>query len=208
MKKIFLILCTSFALFGCLRAQLLGGIFSQKSSDLKSLAKQIALLQVYIGWVEKGYAIAHQGLTAIGEIKNGEFNLHSVFFNSLSAVNPEIRKYSKVGIIISDEIFIAGHFKKILAIDHLTPAEADFVRTVYSNTIDACSDALSDLIDVLSDNNYQMHDDERIQRIDGIYADMEGQVALTKRFTSEVQILSGQRMTEENDIDFLEKMEE
>ena len=207
MKRICLILCTSCALFGFVQGQFLGGIFSQKSSDLKSVAKQIALLQLYIGWVEKGYKVAQEGLTTIGQIKNREFNLHSVYFSSLSSVNPEIKKYSKVGIIISDEAFIAQNFKKILNIGHLAPAEVDYVKTIYSNVIDACGNSLDELIDVISDGHYQMHDDERIKRIDGIYTDMEGKVALTKSFTGEVTMLSAQRTAEENDIDFLQKME-
>src|SRR5665213_627806 len=203
MKRICLILCTSCALFGSVQGQFLGGIFSQKSSDLKSVAKQIALLQLYIGWVEKGYKIAQEGLTTIGEIKNGEFSLHAVFFSSLSSVNPAIKKYSRIGIIISDQLFIAQNFKKVLEIKHLEPVEAEYVQTIYSNMINACTNSLDELIDIVSDDRYQMHDDERIKRIDGIYADMDDKMALTKKFTGEVRILSAQRAAEENDINFL-----
>jgi hypothetical protein len=201
------ILCTSCALFSSVRAQGLSNIFSQKSSDLKSLAKQIALLQLYIGWVEKGYKIAQEGLTSIGEIKNGEFNLHSIFFSSLSIVNPEIKKYSKVAIIISDQFFIIQNFKKILGIKNLTPSEMSCLQTIYSNMLNACTNSLNDLIDVISDNTYKMHDDERIKRIDKVYEAMEGKVVLTKQFTGEVSVLSGQRLAEENDIESLQNLE-
>src|SRR5665213_1012017 len=207
MKRRWLILCTSCALLGSVQGQFLGGIFSQKSSDLKSIEKQIALLQLYIGWVDRGYKIAQEGLTKIGGIKNAEFNLHLVFFHSLSTVNPEIRKYSKIGIIISDQLFIAQHFRKILEIKHLTAAEASYVQTIYSNMMDACMNSLNELIDVISDDRYQMHDDERIIRLDGIYGDMQEKMALTKRFTSEVSMLSAQRAAKANDIDFMDKME-
>src|SRR5450432_4696186 len=81
-------------------AQGLSNIFNQKAADLKSMGKQIALLQLYIGWIEKGYSIARSGLTLIGDIKRGELNLHTVFFSSLSSVKPDIKKYSKVAAII------------------------------------------------------------------------------------------------------------
>lgn len=207
MKRICLILCTSCALWGSVRGQFLGGALSQKSSDLKSVAKQIALLQLYIGWIEKGYQIARDGLTTIGEIKNGEFNLHSVFFNSMSSVNPAIRKYSRIGIIISDQIFIVQHFKNVLEIKHLTADEGKYVQTIYSNMIEACTNSLNELLDLISDDEYQMHDDERIKRIDRIYDDMEGKVALMKRFTGQASVLSEQRAADENDIDFLQNLE-
>jgi hypothetical protein len=185
----------------------LGGIFSQKSADLKSVAKQIALLQLYIGWVEKGYQIAREGLTTIGEIKNGEFNLHAVFFNSLSSVNPAIRKYSRIGIIISDQTFIVQHFKKVLEIRYLTADEGRYVQTIYSNMIDASTSSLNELINLISDDEYKMCDDERVKRIDRIYDDMEGKVALTKTITGQVSVLSAQRAAEENDLEFLQNLE-
>ena len=207
MKRLCLILYTSFTLWGSVQGQFLGAVFSQKSSDLKSVAKQIALLQLYIEWVEKGYQIAQEGLATIGNIKNGNFNLHAAFFNSLSAVNPEIKKYSKIGIIISDQLFIAHNFRKVLEIKHLTLDEVRYVQTIYLNMIYACTNSLNELINVVSDGGYQMHDDDRIKRIDGIYDEMERKVALTKIFTREVSILSGQRAAEENDIELLQNLE-
>jgi hypothetical protein len=207
MKRWYLLLCTSCALFSSVRSQGLNNIFSQKSSDLKSVAKQIALFELYIGWIEKGYKIAQEGLTAIGEIKNGEFNLHSIFFSSLSTVNPEIKRYSKVAIIISDEIFIVQNFKKILAIKNVTPSEMSWLQTIYSNMLNASTNSLNELIDVISDNTYQMTDDERIKRIDKVYGAMEEKVVLTKQITGDVSVLSGQRLAEENDIESLQNLE-
>jgi len=167
----------------------------------------MALLQLYIGRIEKGYQIAQEGLTTIGNIKNGDLNLHAAFYNSLSAVNPEIKKYSKIGIIISDQLFIAHNFRKVLEIKHLTLDEVRYVQTIYLNMIYACTNSLNELINVVSDGGYQMHDDDRIKRIDGIYDEMERKVALTKIFTRDVSILSGQRAAEENDIELLQNLE-
>ena len=207
MKRLQLILCTSCTLCGFVLCQGQTLVFSQKSSDLKSLAKQMALLQLYIGWVEKGYQMAQNGLSSIGEIKQGEFNLHSVYFNSLSKVNPEIKKYSKLGVIVSDGIFITQQFKKVFEIEHLTPAEAGYVQTIYSNIMDACTNSLGELIDVISDGDYQMKDDERIRRIDRIYADMESKVLFTRQVSTSANLLSLQRAAEENDIETLQNLE-
>ncbi len=54
--------------------------FKQQETQKKYLIQQIAALQVYTGYVQKGYSVAKKGLATIGSIKEGDFNLHSNFF--------------------------------------------------------------------------------------------------------------------------------
>ena len=107
-------------------AQLLGGIFSQKSTDLKLVGQQIALLQVYTGWLEKGYHIARQGLTLIGKIKDGEFNLHTGYFNNLSAVNPNLRRLGVVADILEQEASMRRYVLLSRSTGGLAAAEQTF----------------------------------------------------------------------------------
>ncbi len=81
--------------------------FRQKKTQKKYLLEQIAALQTYIGYAGKGYSIVTGGLSIIRNIKHGDFNLHNNFFNSISSVNPAIKKYSKVVSIIVMQISIA-----------------------------------------------------------------------------------------------------
>jgi hypothetical protein len=55
----------------------------QKKTQLECLVKQIAALQSYREVAAKGYAIIHGGLTAIQNIKKGNFSMHSDYFESL-----------------------------------------------------------------------------------------------------------------------------
>jgi hypothetical protein len=82
LKRIFIIGLLS-GIFGVSKAQFLGGIFNQNATQIEYMIQQIALLQTYIGYVEKGYDIVNKGLTLIGDIKNGDFKLHNEFFNGL-----------------------------------------------------------------------------------------------------------------------------
>src|SRR5450631_2488296 len=132
MKKLFILNLIIMISIGA-SAQGLSNIFNQKAADLKSMGKQIVLLQLYIGWIEKGYNIARSGLTLIGEIKQGEFNLHNVFFSSLSSVNPAIRRYSKVAAIIDYELSVIRELNKIPAIKNLTSSEMAYLLTVKGN---------------------------------------------------------------------------
>jgi hypothetical protein len=187
-------------------AQDLSDFFNQKKKDIQYMLAQIAALQAYIVDAEKGYSIAQQGLTFIGELKKGEFDLHSAFFNSLKAVNPSIANYSKVFDIISHQESIIKDFKKILQVKNMSPAEVNYLQSVYNNMSDACTKSLNDLINIITDNTYQMKDNERVHRIDNIYADMKDKYAFTQSFTGEASLLSMQRQNELNEVDFLQKL--
>jgi hypothetical protein len=189
-----------------LNAQGLSNFFSQKEADIKYMLNQIAALQAYIGYAEKGYSIAQQGLTFIGDLKKGEFDLHSAFFNSLKAVNPSIANYAKVADIISYQESIIKEFKKILQIKNMSPAEVRYLQLVYNNMSNACTKSLNDLINIITDNTYEMKDNERVHRIDNIYVDMKDKYAFTQSFTSEASLLTVQRQNELNEVDFLKKL--
>jgi hypothetical protein len=201
MYKYFFCLCTSFALCGRLHAQ----------SDIQAMLKQIAKLEIYIIDLEKGYKIAREGLTTIGEIKKGEFNLHSLFFSSLQSVNPSVAKYSKIAVIISDQLSIISSFKSLIQqinnSGKLTNAEMQYVQAVYSNMSDESMKTLNSLIAVLTDGNLEMTDDERIKRIDGIYDDMEDKYGFTKSFCVKAGLLVDQRNDETNEFGFLKALE-
>lgn len=61
-------------------------------AKLQPLIKRIALLQVYLGYIKKGYRVVQGGLRLIGDVKNGEFSLHTDYLGSWGKVNPAIRK--------------------------------------------------------------------------------------------------------------------
>ena len=185
----------------------LSNIFNQKAADLKSMGKQIALLQLYIGWIEKGYSIARSGLTLIGDIKQGELYLHTVFFSSLSSVNPDIKKYSKVVAIIVTIQAITKELNKISSVQNISTGEKQYLITVKGNLLEDCAKMLDDLISVITDDTYQMTDDERIKRIDGIYSDVNSKWVLAKDFTNEAIMISAQRQTDRRDIKTLQNIE-
>ncbi len=190
MKKIFTLIILCLGIMQ-LNAQGLSNFFSQKEADIKYMLNQIAALQAYIGYAEKGYSIAQQGLTFIGDLKKGEFDLHSAFFNSLKAVNPSIANYAKVADIISYQESIIKEFKKILQIKNMSPAEVRYLQLVYNNMSNACTKSLNDLINIITDN---------------IYVDMKDKYAFTQSFTSEASLLTVQRQNELNEVDFLKKL--
>ncbi|HVM86867.1 MAG TPA: hypothetical protein VMT76_01680 [Puia sp.] len=180
--------------------------FSQQEADIKYMLTQIAELKVYISEVEKGYDIAKKGLTFIGDQKKGEFDLHGAFFNSLKTVNPAIANYAKVADIISYQLSIISSFKKILQLKNMSAAEMGYLQKIYNSMSIACTKSMEMLIDLVTDDTYQMKDNERLQRIDFIYADMKDKYAFTQSFYNDAALLSAQRQNENLENDFLKKL--
>ena len=184
--------------------------FNQKATQKKYLLQQIATLQTYIGYVEKGYKIASSGLHTISDIKNGEFNLHELFFSSLKTVNPKIRNAAEVAEIIALQISIVNHFKKAIqsyrAGGYFSSDEMTYIGNVYGGLMADCLKDIDGLISVITDYKLQMTDDERIRQINKLYADMQDKNAFTQSFTNNAFLLAQQRQREQNDISVTQQL--
>ena len=203
MKKLLsvsiLIMC-----FNLCQAQTWAEWFQQKQTQKKYLIEQIVALQVYLGYAKKGYDIASKGIHTISDIKNGEFNLHGTFFNSLKAVNPQIKNVAEVAAIIALQISIVQHFKSSIKSNleskQFNNDELDYLGKVYADFTADCLQDIDQLIAVITDNTFQMTDDERLKQINFIYADMQDKNQFTQSFTNSAKLLAQQRTKERNDI--------
>jgi len=189
-----------------LDAQGISDWFQQKKEDLEYLGNQIAALQVYISDVEKGYKVVQDGLKVIGEIKNGEFNLHSIFFSSLKSINPAVAKYSKVADIIYYEAGITNECKKVRRYKNLNSSELKYLKSVFANLSDKGLAMLDELINLITDNNYEMKDNERLRRIEIIYSEVKDGYAFARSFGGKASLLSSQREVESGEIDLIKKL--
>jgi len=200
MKKFITVILLLLGFFS--QAQGIGDWFNQKKTKIKLLKQQIAALQVYIGYAEKGYKIATTGLHAIRDIKNGEFNLHQAYFSSLKKVNPKIKHAAEVAEIIGLQISIVNHFKRAIktykASGFYNSGELGYVGHVYAEITAGCLQDIDALMNLITDNKLQMTDDERIAGINKLYADMQDKHSFTQSFTNDGLLLIQQRQQEEN----------
>ena len=184
--------------------------FHQKSTQKKYLLEQIAALQVYSGYLSKGYSIANDGLSTIKSIKNGDLLQHTNYFTSLVTVNPQIRRYKKVSDILAMQISIAklsgNAIKRFRNNHHFTPTEITYLQNVFNTLISDCAKNLDELLDLITDGKLQMKDDERIESIDKIYGDMQDKQQFAQTFSNNAAGLSIQRSNEENDITISKKL--
>jgi hypothetical protein len=164
------------------------------------LINQIAAYEVLRSDLTRGYNTSQQGLTFIGDTTAGEFDLHASYFHSLKAVSPAVAGYSRISDIIGYESDIITGFKKILQAKTMTATDMNYLNIVYINMAGQCARSIDELLDIVTPNTFTMTDDERIKRIDAIYADLKDKYAFSQSFSSQASLLSAQRQSTIRDI--------
>lgn len=151
-----------------------------------------------------GYKILNKGYTAVKDISEGNFNLHKGFLDALLEVSPAVRKYKRIGDIISYQIRIVKDYKSAFAQfkddKQFTAQEIEYLGKVYSNLLGQSLKSLEELYMVITAGELRMSDDERLQAIDHIYETIVDQFSFLKEFNSNTAILSLQRKSEETEV--------
>ncbi|SOD13882.1 hypothetical protein [Pedobacter xixiisoli] len=183
-------------LSGCIgfqaNAQTWGEWFRQRHTQKKYLLEQIAALQVYTGYVKKGYGIARDGLGMVRDIADGEFKLHEFFISGLKKVSPAIRNDARIADIVAMEIGMVRSFGRLLDLEGLPPDRLAYLRSVKAAVMEACLDDLAELLLVLTSGKVEMGDSERLTRLEGIYRRMQDRSAFVQDFSAKVLQLSKQ----------------
>jgi len=71
---------------------------------------------------------------------------------------------------------------------------------VFDNLLEECIKNVEELIMVIANGELEMKDDERVKRIDALYADMQNKHAFSSSFSEEMGLLSMQRLGEQIEI--------
>ena len=204
MKKLIVLLILFSCLMGNIHAQTWDEWFKQKKTQITYLTQQMAALQVYEGYLSKGYKIAKGGLHTIGDIKNGELNLHEAFFSSLLHINPSIQHYSRIADIIDLQLSINRQYKicckNVSQSRQLNKDDIQYIHSVFTSLLNNCANDISDLISCTTDGQLQLKDDERLQRIDAIYKSMLEKNSFAQSFNSQINALTLNRQKEQSEI--------
>jgi hypothetical protein len=210
MKRIIAVVTIYFLCAGTAHAQTFNEWWRQKKTQKQYLIQQIGLLQVYLGYLKKGYDIVDKGLDLVNDIKNGDFSLHNNYFGALEKVSPSVKQYIKIAGIMAymeqiqqvyrDDIIIAGTSGKFIA------TEMDYAENVYTNLIAEAADIIVQLTSLLTDGVYQLKEAERLQRIDALYSDMQDKYAFARSFATENKGLWLSRTKSEQDVLLLQRL--
>jgi len=197
MKKIILLLgFTTGLCFASYRADAQVQEIQQLLLDIEKLSKFKAILQQ----LYDGYKILENGYNKVKDITSGNYSLHEVFLDGLYLVSPEIKKYKRVADIINDQVRLIASYKQAFNLfkssDVFNGDELAYLGRVYQGLLDKSGDNMDALLMVITDSKLRMSDDERIQRIDHIYRDMEDMLAFLHQFNASTQVLAFQRVKE------------
>lgn len=178
--------------------------FRQKKTQRKYLLQQIAALKVYLEYLKKGYEIVDKGLTTIGDIKNGTFNLDKDYLNSLKQVSSVVKNSPKVKEVLVYQHSITSDFRKFLddcrKDANLTSDEVHYIEDVYQNMLKECDASIDELTVITMAGEAEMKDDERLLRLDKVHDDMQDKYAFIQDFISSTRLLSLERAKEKNQI--------
>jgi len=202
MRTLLLISLVLFA--NCCHAQKFREWFRQKKTQKQYLIEQIAQYKIYLELLEKGYKIAKEGLETIHDIKNKEFKLHRNYIDSLRIVSTEVGRYKKIqfteALYSQIKAVSTNAQNKLSQSEYVNSEELVYIRGVYSRLLADCERIADALKDVTRDGPMSMRDDERIKRIDMLYAQMQSNYIFAKAFSSEAAVLAASRLRESGDI--------
>lgn len=164
------------------------------------IIEQTTKLEVYLSYLKKGYDIVNKGLTLIGDITHGDFNLHQDYFNSLKQVNPTLKSDVKIAAMIAMQGQMVSSYKSYYqqckASKVFTDKEINYLYRVFTAVLDDVAKDITELTNVIADGQLQMKDDERINRIDNLYTGMTGKYEFLHSFGEQVQVQVAQRQKE------------
>ena len=171
--------------------------FRQNKTQKQYLIEQIAQLRIYLELTEKGYKIAKQGLTSIGDIKRGEFNLHKNRFDSLSIVKSAIKKNplasATVGHIRAMIILYWGLDDLMAECRFLSADEKQLVRNVFDRLAGDGVGVLDRLEETTTSGKLKMTDDARSSQTSSLFEQSQSIHTFARQLTSESAMLSAQR---------------
>lgn len=171
-----------------------------QSTEVQQLllnVEKLSQLKNILTDMKKGYVVVANGYNTVKNISQGNFSLHEVFLDGLMLVNPEIRKYKRVGDIISYQKNILSEYKsafnRFKSSENFNPQEIEYLGKVYQQLFRQSLDNLDELATVITSSKLRMSDDERLQAIDQIFADTQDKLMFLRSFNKEASILSLQR---------------
>lgn len=164
-------------------------LLAQKMEE--TMIEQIVRLETTLAILKRGYTIVQQGLTVISDLKKGQFDLHSDFFQSLMGVKPSIRNDVRVASILSMQLQIIVGCTRTMAqyvqAGNFTPADLSYLAGVYSHLKDLTLLDVDELTTIISDDNWQMSDDQRLSRLDHLYKQVQDKYLFLRAFSDRVR---------------------
>jgi hypothetical protein len=184
-----------------------------QSAEVQQLllnVEKLAQLKKILSNMKKGYEIVSGGYNTIKDISKGNFNLHQAFLDGLMQVSPSVKKYKRIGEIISFQTQLVKEYKSAFrrfdASNLFNENEIKYMGNVYSNLFNKSLQNLEELAMIITAGKLRMSDDERLNAIDRIYNDIGDKLVFLRIFNKENNVLAIQRGREMVDTKISKKL--
>ncbi|MHC0632857.1 TerB family tellurite resistance protein [Flavobacterium sp. MAHUQ-51] len=179
---------------------------SAQSQELQQLIlniEKLAQFKQILQDMKKGYIILNGGYNTIKDLSQGNFSLHKTFLDGLMQVSPTVKKYKRISEIINYQMLLMKEYKAALkrfkGSTFFNDKELQYIESVYGNLFQGSLRNIDELMMVVTANKLRMSDDERLEAIDRIFADMQDKLLFLRSFNNNTSVLSMQRFKELKD---------
>jgi hypothetical protein len=177
---------------------------TQEATQLLLNYEKLKQLEEILDNMYKGYQILSTGYNRIKNIAEGNYNLHQLFLDGLYAVNPAVRNYKRIPMIINYQVVLMKEYKRaynrFTNDPNLTASELRYLESVYTYVVKQSLRNIEELTMIITASKLRMSDDERMRAIDRIYFDMESKLSFLRYFNNSTQLLALQRAKEKGDV--------
>jgi hypothetical protein len=189
------------------------GIAIAQSAEVQQLllnVEKLAQLKKILSNMKTGYQIVSGGYNTIKDISKGNFNLHQTFLDGLMQVSPAVKKYRRIGEIISIQSQLVKEYKSAFrrfeASNLFNANEITYIKNVYANLFNKSLQNLEELAMIVTAGKLRMSDDERLNAIDRIFNDGGDKLVFLRTFNKENNVLALQRGREMVDTKISKKL--
>ena len=149
-------------------------------------------------------------LNEIGDWVEKQRKLYADYFDELHKVKAVLTYYQRVRDIVEQQLQIVNEYKAAWALfkqdKNFTADELDYMFGVYTGMMDESSKNIDQLFLVINAFVTEMSDAKRLEIINTVSVNVEQNLMDLKEFNEQNKMISLQRATEKNDIDYVKKL--
>jgi hypothetical protein len=183
---------------------------SEEIQQLLLNIQKLAQLKKILSNMKTGYQVVSGGYNSIKDISKGNFNLHQTFLDGMMQVSPAVRKYKRIGEIISMQSQLVKEYKSAFrrfeTSNLFNANEIMYMKNVYGNLFSKSLQNLEELSMIVTAGKLRMSDDERLNAIDRIFNDATDKLVFLRTFNKENNVLAIQRGREKVDTEVSKKL--
>ncbi len=215
MKKLFLIILVSLSI-NCHAQFAIAEIIKEGIKKvIIAVDLKIQKLQNETIWLQDAQKTFENAMSKLklDEIKNWtekQRKLYADYFEELRKVKLALTYYQRVRDIIDQQLAIITEYKAAWALfkqdKNFTSDELDYMFNVYTGIMEESGKSIEQLNLVVNAFVTKMSDAKRLEIINAVAVNLEQNLMDLKDFNQENKMLSLQRATEKNDIEYVKKL--